>query len=212
MAAKPFIEPVFNLNAFRDELQEFHSLLGSKAKLGEREIQRFLKPKHQLTSLLGTFSTEIGPADRIGFEFPVFGDFVADVIVGRKERGAYLLIELEDALPNSLFVKVGKKSTREWGRRFEHGFSQLVDWFRLLDDVKNTERFAGDFGRGHVSWEGMLIVGRSDELTDAERGRLKWRANRVTINGHKITCFTYDDVYTDLNRQLGYYTAASGQL
>jgi hypothetical protein len=207
---KQFIDLAFDLKSCQSELAQFHQLLETNEQIGERAIQELLRQRRQLAGLLGTFTAGIGPADRLGYEFPILDDFTADLVVGRKGHGAYCLIELEDARRNSLFAHEGKKSTRKWGRRFEHGFSQLVDWFHLLDDVKNTDRFARDFGHQHVTWTGMLIVGRSSGLTEHERQRLRWRADRVSINSHKVTCLTYDDVYEGLQRQIGLYTAASG--
>ena len=150
-----------------------------------------------MTSLLGTFATDVGPADRIAEEFPIFGDFVADLVVGSASRRAYCLIELEEGSRDAVFAKLTVRATKEWGRRFERGFSQLVDWFFALDDVKNTQRIARDYGPGYVSFTGLLIIGRSGGMTEDDRRRLRWRRDRVLVDSHKIHCLTFDDVHDE---------------
>jgi hypothetical protein len=130
----------------------------------------------------------------------VFGNFAPDIIVGNSERQTYCAIELEDAGPDSVFSRSGARVTPEWGRRFEHGFSQLVDWFFAWDDHKATAGFAKHFGYGHVEFYGLLLIGRSGGMSATERIRLRWRSGRVMVNSQKVYCRTYDDLYQSLDR------------
>jgi len=43
-------------------------------------------------------------------------------------------------------VAKGAKATLEWSERFEHGFSQVPDWFWKLNDRTPTSEFAHRFG------------------------------------------------------------------
>src|SRR5262249_51187392 len=152
-------------------------LLQSKKHLSERDdLQNFFKKRRQLTAFIGTYAPNLGPASQLAYEFPLFGDFAADIVLGNREKGEYCLIELEDGRPGSIFTAVKNKSTKERSRRFDHGFSQLVDWFYALDDLKKTSRFAKDYGHGHVKFLGLLVIGRNAGLSEAERDRLRWRA------------------------------------
>jgi hypothetical protein len=137
------------------------------------------------------------------------GDFAADIVLGNKEKGVFCVIEFEDGKPDSMFTKLPNKSTTEWSRRFEHGFSQLVDWFYALDDFKKTERVARDFGHGHVTVLGLLILGRSAGLSDADRNRLKWRTEKVRVDSHTIECLTLDDLHQYLEWRISFYPQAS---
>ncbi len=134
--------------------------------------------------------------------------FAADIVLGSREQGEYCVIELEDGCPDSIFTRVGKKATREWSRRFDHGFSQLVDWFYALDDLKKTDRFARDFGHGHIRFSGLLLIGRSAGVSESDRARLKWRAEKVRIDSHSIECLTFDDLYEYLRRRMSFYPEA----
>jgi Domain of unknown function (DUF4263) len=190
----------FDLNRCRTELDRFKELLDSETVLVEREhLLPLFKDSPHLTPFIGTRIPEIGPADRLAYEFQVFGDFAADIVLGNFGRQTFCAIELEDAGAESVFHRAGAKATTEWGRRFEHGFSQLVDWFFAWDDHKSTTGFAKHFGYGHIEFYGMLLIGRSAGMSDIDRTRLRWRSDRVTVNSHKVYCRTYDELYDSLD-------------
>jgi hypothetical protein len=127
---KSLVPVAFDLRQCRAELDEFRVLLDSGTALTERDhLAPLFRRCPNLTAFIGTRIPGIGPANRLAYEFEVFGDFASDIVLGNSERQAFCAIELEDARPDSVFQRVGAKATTEWGRRFEHGFSQLVDWF-----------------------------------------------------------------------------------
>ena len=130
----------------------------------------------------------------------MFGDFAADVVIGQLAHNVYCAVEFEDARPNSVLHKTEARASKYWGQRLERGFSQLVDWFFVLDDQRGTAAFTRLFGAGHIQFFGMLVIGRSADLDAHDMGRLQWRADRVSINTHKIFCYTYDDLLSDLER------------
>src|SRR5262249_26127632 len=161
-----FADILFDPVKCQRELNAFGKLLISRKNLSERDdLLPFFKKRKQLSAFIGTFTPNIGPAAQLAYEFPFLGDFAADIVLGNREQGEYCVVELEDGRPNSIFARVGNKATREWSRRFDHGFSQLVDWFYSLDDLKKTDRFARDFGHGHIKFFGLLIIGRSAGLS-----------------------------------------------
>jgi hypothetical protein len=82
-----------------------------------------------LCAALGLTNSSVELPNRWATELDLFGDFVCDIASGDRETNAYTLIELEPTLEYSIFMKLqAKKSMRRWSPRFEHGFSQLVDW------------------------------------------------------------------------------------
>jgi hypothetical protein len=206
---KKLEEIAFNPTQCRVEIAAFKKLLQSKAKLAEREeIQQFFKKRKQLSAFIGTFAPNIGLVNRLAHEFPLIGDFAADIMLGNIDKGIFCAIEFEDGKPDSIFTKVPQKSTTEWSRRFEHGFSQLVDWFYALDDFKQTERFATDFGHGHITFLGLLILGRNAGISDADRNRLKWRTEKVRVYSHTIECLTFDELCQHLEWRISFYPQA----
>ena len=197
---KEFKPVLFDPAQCRKELDRFKALLDSRSELSERDdLQPLFKESPQLTAFIGTSIPDIGPANRLANEFQIFGDYSADVVIGNFERKAFCAIELEDARPNSIFNKLDKKATSEWGRRFEHGFGQLVDWFFSFDDHRKTDGFAKHFGYGHICFFGILLIGRSNDVAEHDRTRLHWRSDRVTVNTHNVICRTYDELYEALD-------------
>jgi hypothetical protein len=170
---------VFDPDKCRSELAAFKKLLDSKKDLGERKhIQRFFKRRRQLSAFIGTFDVNLGPARLLAFEFPFVGDFSADIVLGNRETSTFCVVEFEDGKSNSIFKKVRNKSMTEWSPRFEHGFSQLVDWCCTLDDFKHTDRFARDFGHGHVRFTALLVLGRNAGVSEHDRKRLRGELRR----------------------------------
>ena len=132
------------------ELSALDALLKSKSNLSEqRDIRPFFEKSKQLSAYLGTFSPNLGPAAELAFQYPFFGDFTADLLLGNKKAGEFCVVEFEDGRHDSIFKKQPLRANAEWSSRFEHGFSQLTDWFYNLDDFKGTKGFARTFGVGH---------------------------------------------------------------
>jgi hypothetical protein len=191
----------FDLVRCRQELDRFKSLLESKSGLSERdELFPLFRECPHLTAFIGTQFPSVDPADRMAFEFKILGDFSADILIGDSTSQTYCAIELEDAQPESVFQRAGSKSTLEWGRRLEHGFGQIVDWLFAWDDQKATESFAKHFGYGQVEFFGLVLIGRSADISEHDRVRLRWRSGKVAVNSHKVYCRTYDDLYQSLER------------
>jgi Domain of unknown function (DUF4263) len=188
---------------------ELGTLLKSKPDLSEKnDILPFFKTRNQLCAFIGTFAPDIGAAPEMSREFSFLGDFAADLIVGNRDNREYMAIEFEDGRKNSIFKDVGRSNT-DWSQRFEHGYSQLIDWFATLDDYKKTDKFRKEFGRGHIAFSGMLIVGRNSGVSDDDRIRLDWRADKVLVDSHVVNCVTFDDLHQALERRLQLYPAAS---
>jgi hypothetical protein len=150
------------------EIDEFGVMLASRTELSEQhDIQPFFKSRLQISAFIGSFMRNIGPATQICFEYQFFGDYAADLVLGDKAYRQFCVIEFEDGRAQSIFKPSQSGNTRVWSPRFEHGFSQIIDWYTMLDDLKKSQRFKRDFGDGHVRFSAMLIIGRDASLTDA---------------------------------------------
>jgi Domain of unknown function (DUF4263) len=143
----------------------------------------------------------------VAYEFQILGDYGADIAFGSREK-QFCFVELENGDPDAVLEKVGKKATKEWSKRFEHGFSRIVDWFCHLDDFKKTDRFHRNFGYGHIDFVGLLLIGRNEGLDADDIRRLRWRTHHVIVNSHPVVCMTYDDLYKELKEGYERYSAA----
>jgi hypothetical protein len=127
---------------FEAELMALGTLLASKQDVSEMDdIQPLFKASGHLSAFLGTFAPDIGPATELAYDFPFFGDYRADLLVGNKTAAHFCVVEFEDGGPDSIFKKQPNRANPEWSARFEHGFSQLTDWFFNLDDYRNSHGF-----------------------------------------------------------------------
>jgi hypothetical protein len=201
--AKQFKSIALDPKTCRTQINEFGALLRSKAALSERlDVLPFFTKRPQISAFIGSYMRDTGPATEYAFEYPFYGDFAADLVIGDKAGRRFCVVEFEDGRKNSIFRVPKGKSTSEWGPRFEHGFSQIVDWFTLIDDIKNTKRFQRDFGPDHVRFSALLVIGRDAGVTGYDRTRLDWRTEKVRVDSHPVECVTSDGLREHLDRHL----------
>lgn len=202
---KTFKSFSFDSHQCRHELEKFRSLLSSKTDLSEKyDLLPLFKKNTHLIALLGTFNPSITDIDRVAYEFDLFGDFVCDFAVGDSDNLAYCFIEFEDASKNSVFCPSPRPSS-EWGRRFEKGFSQIVDWGLQLDQCKVLSTFRNRFGSHTINSHSVLIVGRSCYVDEAEQERLLWRKSFVRVNSQQVSCMTYDRLLQEMDKYMRRY-------
>jgi hypothetical protein len=194
---------------FEKELKAFETLLKKTSLTEAGDIQPFFQKRLHLSAYIGTYSAELGPATDYAFEYGLFGDYRPDLVLGNKKTGQFCVVEFEDGTPDSIFKKQPGRRNPEWSRRFDHGFSQIVDWYYNLDDYKKTHGSTGAFGHGEVNFIALLIIGRSASLDDAKRNRLKWRTQKVIVDSKRVFCLTYDELYEGLRSRYFMYKDAS---
>lgn len=194
-----FVAHVPNVVAMQRDLGAFDALLASKTDLHETDdALRFFRDHPQLTALLGMHGNIIH-FDRLAYELDLDGLFRVDAVVGDWERKRYLLVEFEDANAKSIFSR-GRRRTGAWARRFQDGYSQLIDWLCLLDGQENTPQQEDRFGARSIVVSGLLIIGRdaSSFMGSGERRRFEWWRDHVVVNSCPVTCRTYDEIARDL--------------
>jgi len=204
-------EPIaFSFSDFEKGVAAFRALLGRSNELSEaNDISPFFKSHPQLASLIASIVLPHN-IDRICSEFDLFGNFRCDWAVGSIADQSYALIEFEDARRDSIFATV-QKYNNQWSTRFEHGFSQIVDWFWVLDHYRDNLDFRRRFGVGHIRFHGILVIGRNKFLTHEQRQRLVWRLDRVSINTHKVSCITFDDLLDFFAKRLAFLKGFRGE-
>lgn len=192
------------------EFEELRDLLSEKDKeLSESgDILPFFRDRKQLTALLGSFHPRITICDRIAHEYNL-DDFRCDFVVGDFKRASYCFIEFEDAKSDSVFRDT-VRSVSEWSPRFDHGFSQLIDWaYKLSELEKSPDTHEAKFGNRKTDFMFMLVVGREHFLTLAEQNRLSWRWQRVIVNSQQIRCITFDELFAELEFAIKTYGTAA---
>jgi hypothetical protein len=159
-----------------------------------------------LSILISGYFPSIKNADVFAHEYPIYGDFRADLVVGDSSTHNYLLIEFEDGRGNSIFKKrKGGKATPDWATRFEGAFSQLVDWLWKLDDMRSTSDFQHTFGDRQAKFQGLIVIGKDMALDKQEESRFKWRIEKVVVNSNPISCVSFNLLRADLDFWLTKY-------
>jgi hypothetical protein len=189
------------------EALEFQAFLGSHTTLKERdEVLPFFRARQHLSAFLGVNNARAVQYDRFAHEYDIFGDFTCDLVAGDWTRRAYVFVEFENAEPNSIFVQK-RRTTPEWSSRFEHGFSQILDWFYKMDTQRHNPDFEQRFGSRDPHVSGLLVVGRRQDFGPREQDRLSWRHQHVTVHGKQIYAMTFDDLCEDTIARLTTYPA-----
>lgn len=190
----------------RRQWLEFEDLLKTKSTLSERhDVLPFFKARADLSMIISYYFPSIKNPDRFAHEHQIYGDFIADLVVGDSKTQKYILIEFEDGTPSSIFSKTAKKSTPVWSPRFEGAYSQLVDWLWKLEDMRSTADFEHTFGSRRATFQGLIVLGKDMNLSAQEQDRLKWRLDRTMIDSSAISCVSFNELCDDIDHSLKRY-------
>lgn len=188
----------------RRQWHELEAHLASKPVLDERkDILPFFRTRDDLSLLISFYYPAIRNPDLIAHEFPLGGDFTADLVVGDSTTKEYLLVEFENASSGSIFT--GKRAKRNWAPRFEGALSQLIDWIWKLDDLRRTTDFATTFGGSDASFHGLILIGKDLQLSPSEAGRLRWRVEHTMVDSKRIEAKSFDALLADADYWLSAY-------
>lgn len=200
---KRFSSISFNLAQYEEELGLLGNLLQQPdAELKEQEqIQPYFKHCALVASQIATL-VQLKRIDKITFEYELFGDFQCDLVIGDSQNHEWCFVEYEDASKKSIFDKSNPRFHAPFSSRFEHGMSQIIDWFYKLDCMQHSQDMEDRFGARTIRYHGILLIGRNAFISMSERERLRWRVEKTVINSSHIQCLTYDMLHLFLNERL----------
>ena len=171
------------------------------------EVLPFFRSHPNLAAFIADYHPGILKLNRsIAFEYQLFGDFGADLVLGDPLTSTFCFVEFEDASAESVF-KVTGRSIPAWAPRFLAGLGQVIDWFWKLSEYQHTPDFIRKFGNRPVDFEGILVIGRSAGMADRERQRLLWLTRNCVVNSKHVRFLTLDDIYRDLSDRYQAYMA-----
>jgi hypothetical protein len=167
---KALVPIELNAQQLLADLSDLERFLSDNTSLKERDqVLPFFGSHPHLVAALGWMNAAAGRPDRYATELDLFGDFSCDAAAGHSATGAFTLVEFEDASEYSIFraLEAGK-SIRKWSSRFEHGFSQLVDWAWRLGTEADSQAKERIFSAQPVSIHLLLAIGRKSDLADQD--------------------------------------------
>jgi hypothetical protein len=203
----------FDPEKCRRELASFRRLLDSSIELDERKhvLPLFRRCRH-LSAAISKFHPLPASYNRLAYEFDLFGSFKCDLVAGDHKTSSFVLVEFEDGKRHSIFGRSRAGGAPAWSPRFEHGFSQLIDWFWKIEDARTTSDFRRRFGGDRPSFSALLVIGRDEFLDDQARDRIRWRTDQVTVNSARVTCLTYDQLFASLAAQFDLLSQIANRL
>ncbi len=202
---RSFASLTLDTSILSSNLTELEALLASEPHLKERDqVIPFFKARAHLIAALGLANNAVELPDRWAHELDLFGDFACDVAAGDSEANAFTLVEFEDAQEYSIFLRLQEgKAMKRWSPRFEHGFSQLVDWaWRISAEGESSAAFRRVFGNDNPAIHLLLVIGRDADLTKDDLTRLRWRAKQTSLGQFRMSCFTFDGILQSVRRRL----------
>lgn len=151
-------------------IEELEALLGKKDVI-EEEIKQFLKDERSRFM----FGAQV---IRLYTEHELGSDFQCDFVLEYPER-RYVLVEIENP-KHLLFTKRGDRR-----QALVHACQQVEDWQQWIDEHNS---YAQEKLPGCVSPEGLVIIGRGNELNEEDQRRLQ-RANITSRGMLRISTF-----------------------
>lgn len=194
-----------DLTTANTDLTALDKLLAENDELDETgpgSLQEFFTLRPNLLLLMSrAFCPGLLPAAYLP-DCSVVHEFRADYAVANQDRSKFLFVEFENAKENSIFsFKAKTKANRsyQWSRTFEHGFSQVVDWYYRISDYQKTSKIEEHFGAPQIDYVGILLLGRDRFLKKAGlKQRFEWRRKFTVINSQHLHCFTFDELALEL--------------
>jgi hypothetical protein len=204
------VDKELDVPSCRQAVSSLASFLASNNELaesGKGGLQEFFLEDPDLLLLAGDcFGPRSFTPAAYKSEYSIFGEFRADFAVANATRDKFLFIEFEDAKRDSVFKEKTSGSSSisyEWSKRFEHGYSQVVDWHYRMDDMSGTSRLEESFGVSMVEYDGLLVIGRDHFIREAGGvSRLRWRKDKTVVNSRRIHCLTFDALLSEIAGRL----------
>lgn len=187
----------------RRELDDFQTLLSTNTEIEEKQLLDFFEKRIQLILLMGRL-IGVGGVANYNSEIPIIGKYRADFVVSNKNNSELAFIEFENATNGSIFTRrINKKThTYPWSIRFEHGYSQVIDWYHHLRENEGTNNMLSEFGHSKIKFYGALIIGRDSSISKSDcRERFAKRVETSRVYDKGITCYTFDELYGAMVRE-----------
>jgi hypothetical protein len=152
--------------AARVEVAELRTLLVENADLKESVVRNSFRERLNASALIGHYNPAVQLADRLAFEFPLFGDFRCDLAIGDSVSRSCTFVEFEAASPRSL------ECIERGAVGIERGRQQLADRRQAstASALAARKRRSSARRRAFVRRRGCRVGGRAEVLSSTDVG------------------------------------------
>ncbi len=201
----------FDISECERQIQDLESYLDDNLEIeetGENGLQKFFSDRPNLILLLGYWHFGLEPAFYKPEANLFNNEFRADFMISDQQKRKFVFVEFEDAKADSVFKLKSQKTdsantSYEWSSRYEHGLSQVIDWYYRMDDYERTNKFEEYFGHRQVSYTGLLVIGRDKFIRQSGlMQRFRWRSSKTVIDSKPLHCMTFDQLLEELREKL----------
>lgn len=201
----------FDINECDKQLRELQDFLTTNREIkegGENGLQKFFSDRPNLILLLGYWHFGLEPAFYKPEVNLFSNEFRADFVVADRQKKKFVFVEFEDATEDSIFKLKSKNpdsanTSYEWSSRYEHGLSQVIDWYYRMDDYERTNKFEEYFGHRQINYVGLLVIGRDKFIQQSGlMQRFRWRSSKTIINSKSLHCMTFDQLLEESMEKL----------
>jgi hypothetical protein len=172
------------------QIEDYRVFLTGNPRAERDEFLPFFRARPQLSAYIGTLHRKVGTADRLAFEFSLWGDFRCDLVAGDLSTGAFVFAEFEGAGESDLFRREPGRRVSRWGNRVEGAISQVTDWLFRLAQEQNSPTMERDLGVQNPHPVGLVVAGRGSEVDTYDARRLAWRSDHTIIGGSQLILMT----------------------
>ena len=179
-------------NALKERLRRIDSRAASReyyAKLLSDLESLLHGPEEPIHQFLKAHPELLWPAHEACWSKVPFGNHVSDFVI-REPHNDYLVVEIENA-KKQLFRKDGQQ--RE---QLTHPVNQIADWEEYIE--ANIQEVRERFPGMSSSPRKLVVIGRSDELSEANRSKISTLQNQSP----KLRIWTYDDLLANARSTL----------
>jgi hypothetical protein len=94
-----------------------------------------------------------------------------------------------------MFVTAGAKATLNGRRSLGTNSRRVLGCFWKLGDMEMSDDYENRFGARHVTFHGLVVVGRDQLPQPREKTRLSWRQDHIKVHSKKASVVTFDQLF-----------------
>lgn len=179
-------------------------------KKGQKGLQDIFAENPMLLAAFGKIVFSYNPCAKKWTDEMKLDDFRVDFAFASEDESEIALVEFEAAEENSIFCpktseKKKKTESYEWGKTYDHGCSQLIDWMYSVHDLRQTDKFRRTFSAPDPTFYYVLVVGWKKHVDDIKMWpKFDWRRRTQIVDSNKLLVYCYDELISCLEKAGNY--------